>query len=330
LPSARRRRRAVPGAARSSLTSNGTMSPRGITTTCVRRGSVPSARRAPAAAPARSSSRRPRALPAECARAAGVVGGELPALVAAVVAQEVVAARVHAQPQVPALEDRFSRAWASTAASRRASWSISLVAAEHACRDHRHARDDADDHDHHQQFEQREARGEPPPGPALVTRCSSWPTSASGPSPPGLPSAPRCTGRTRRGYPGHVQVVVAPRVLLEPVDVATLLPVADVGIGRLGDQRLQALLGRGIAEIVHAVQVERRLIGADVLLALVTRASSMRRITFGATRAARMPRMTTTTMISIRVNPFWDRGVAPSRRERPPMESVRRAGSSSA
>ena len=33
-------------------------------------------------------------------------------------------------------------------------------------------------------------------------------------------------------------------------------------------QRLQPLLGGGVAEVVHAVQVERRFVGADVLLRL--------------------------------------------------------------
>src|SRR5512135_268653 len=70
------------------------------------------------------------------------------------------------------------------------------------------------------------------------------------------------------GARGDVEVVASPRVLLQAVDVAAFLPVADVRVGRLLHEGLQPLLGGGVAEVVHAVQVERRLVSADVLLRL--------------------------------------------------------------
>src|SRR5512143_962436 len=65
-----------------------------------------------------------------------------------------------------------------------------------------------------------------------------------------------------------VLVVVAPRILAQVLDVAALLPVLDVGVGRLLHERLEALLGRRIAEVVHAVQIERSFVRAYVLLRL--------------------------------------------------------------
>ncbi len=100
-----------------------------------------------------------------------------------------------------------------------------------------------------------------------------------------------------------VLVGLAPRILRHAVEIRAL-PVRRVGLaGRLGDQRLQALLAARIGEVVQLVEIERGLDAGPSCLARVTRASPGRSITRGTTIAARMPRITTTTRISIRVKP---------------------------
>jgi hypothetical protein len=78
-----------------------------------------------------------------------------------------------------------------------------------------------------------------------------------------------------------------------------------VGSGRLLHQRLQSLFGGGILEVVQAVQIQGRLNGANVACARVTRALSTFSRIFGTTSAPSTARMTTTTMISMRVKPLY-------------------------
>src|SRR5687767_15459855 len=71
--------------------------------------------------------------------------------------------------------------------------------------------------------------------------------------------AAACAGR-------DVGIVVAPRILLQRPHIAARFPVADVRVVGLLDQRLEPLLGGGVAEVVHPVEIERRFERADVLL----------------------------------------------------------------
>jgi len=73
------------------------------------------------------------------------------------------------------------------------------------------------------------------------------------------------------------------------------------GRGRLGDQRLQTLLGGRITLVIELVQLERLHHGGDVLLGGDDARIVGAPISFGTTNAARMPMITTTTMISISV-----------------------------
>src|SRR5690606_39880540 len=54
----------------------------------------------------------------------------------------------------------------------------------------------------------------------------------------------------------QVKVGMSPRILGRTVQVSAGFPVTDVGIGRFGHQRLEALFTGGVTEIVHAIEVE--------------------------------------------------------------------------
>ena len=104
----------------------------------------------------------------------------------------------------------------------------------------------------------------------------------------------------------QILVIALPGIFGQAVDITALFPVARLRVtGGLLRQRLQALFGAGIGIVVELVKIERAFHGADILLALTMRASSGRSMTRGTTIAARMPRMITTTMISMSVKPRW-------------------------
>src|SRR5215472_1376910 len=65
-----------------------------------------------------------------------------------------------------------------------------------------------------------------------------------------------------------VLVIVPPRVLADPLQVASWTPVLDGRVGRLRDERRQALLGGRILRVVEAEHGERGLEALDVLLRL--------------------------------------------------------------
>src|SRR5215813_10139543 len=65
-----------------------------------------------------------------------------------------------------------------------------------------------------------------------------------------------------------VEIVIAPGVLVQVLDVAARLPVLDRGIGRLRDERRQALLAGRVLGVVEPVHGERGLDALDVLLRL--------------------------------------------------------------
>ena len=168
---------------------------------------------------------------------------------------------------------------------------------QHGARHH-----DADDQHHDQDLDQREATLERGWGysevPVADVGIDLLPTGL-------IVGAQRVqvvfavrTGDTRSGRRG-------PR---DPCSGASRSPCrcssARFAIGRLGLQRLQPLLGGRVAEVVELVQVERGSPCAWMsCLALAMRASSTLPISCVVTTAASRPMMTTTTMISIRVNP---------------------------
>jgi hypothetical protein len=64
-----------------------------------------------------------------------------------------------------------------------------------------------------------------------------------------------------------VLVGVAPRVVRQALQVAARLPVLRCrATGRLAHQRLQALLGGGVARVIQTVELEALQHGADILL----------------------------------------------------------------
>lgn len=69
-----------------------------------------------------------------------------------------------------------------------------------------------------------------------------------------------CTATSARG---KVLVIVPPRVFHQLLHIAFRTPV--LGIGRASNERLEALVGGRVTEIVQAVQIERGFEGADVL-----------------------------------------------------------------
>jgi hypothetical protein len=87
--------------------------------------------------------------------------------------------------------------------------------------------------------------------------------SASLPSPPGAPSAPVLKTSSSPRTPGFRY----PRIRRQALHVAARLPAGrERRRRRPGDQRLQALLGAGIALVVEAVELESLHQARDVLL----------------------------------------------------------------
>src|SRR6056297_86859 len=66
----------------------------------------------------------------------------------------------------------------------------------------------------------------------------------------------------------QILIDVVPGVLRQPVQIAARPPVLDVRIVGALDQRGEALLGGGVAEVVQAIEFQRRFDAADILLDL--------------------------------------------------------------